>query len=517
MLWRSWFATGDQEADKMERLFIECAVRAALLVGSTAAALYVMRIRASATQHRVWTVVVLLMLGLPFWTAWGPKMSLRLLPSLAQATTKATFMPTKAFSNLYVPSPLFSTWSAILLTGYLLGLCWFLFRLAIGTVHARRLVRDAIILDGVRTSASCAAPVTVGFFSPSVILPERWSGWSQAQLDAVLTHEGEHARRCDPLVQWLALLNRALFWFHPVAWWLERHLSSLAEDACDNVVLARGHSPRQYAEYLLDAARSVARSGSRLNVAGMAMPGSFLQRRIQKIMQGGQAPHVSRLRLACLVLVCAIMCSAVAAGKLDHARQDASAHPLTVSDASASHPATKFVLGDLKIEGDIHDRAGIRERIVTAWKDREYDEVKELQSEVMEAGIRADFQKRGYFKVAVHDPVSRPLGLGDGKQRILLTTSVTEGDQFRLGTLSIQDVSPDHPLSIPVTTLREQFHLRNEDLFSVSEIRDGLNRMRELYAAQGYPDFTAEPDTEIDSASHHGNLILRVTEGPHKP
>jgi outer membrane protein assembly factor BamA len=68
-----------------------------------------------------------------------------------------------------------------------------------------------------------------------------------------------------------------------------------------------------------------------------------------------------------------------------------------------------------------------------------------------------------------------------------------------------------------VTTLREQFHLRDEDLFNVSEIRDGLNRIRELYAAQGYPDFTAEPDTEMDSASHHGNLILRVTEGPHKP
>lgn len=77
----------------------------------------------------------------------------------------------------------------------------------------------------------------------TVILPEHWRQWPQAQLDAVLTHEHEHARRRDPLVQWLALLNRALFWFHPVAWWLERHLSALAEEACDNVVLERGTSP----------------------------------------------------------------------------------------------------------------------------------------------------------------------------------------------------------------------------------------------------------------------------------
>jgi hypothetical protein len=517
MVLRSWFATGDQEADKMERLFMECAVRATLLVGSTAVMLYVMRIKASAAQHRVWTAVVLLMLALPLWTAWGPKVSLRLLPAMGQEATNGTFMPTRALTSPFVPSPLFSTWQALLLSGYLVGLCWLLFRLAIGTVHAHRLVRDAIVHDGMRTSASCSAPVTVGFLSPAVILPEQRNGWPQAQLDAVLTHEGEHARRRDPLVQWLALLNRALFWFHPVAWWLERRLSSLAEDVCDNVVLARGHNPRQYAGYLLDVARSVARSGSRLNVAGMAMPGSFLQQRIQKIMEGRQEPHISRVRMACLAMVCAITCSAFAAGKLEHARQNASARPTTVSDASASHPATKVVLGDLKIEGDVHDRAGIRDRILTAWKDREYDEVKELQGEVLESGVRADFQKRGYFKVVVHDPVSRPLGLSDGKQRILLTTSVTEGDQFRLGALSIQNVAPDQALSIPVMTLREQFHIRNEDLFNVSEIREGLNRMKELYAAQGYPEFTAEPDTEIDGPSHHVNFILRVTEGPHKP
>jgi hypothetical protein len=41
--------------------------------------------------------------------------------------------------------------------------------------------------------------------------------------------------------------------------------------------------------------------------------------------------------------------------------------------------------------------------------------------------------------------------------------------------------------------------------------------MKELYAAQGYPEFTTEPDTEIDGPSHHVNFILRVTEGPHKP
>jgi len=173
-------------------------------------------------------------------------------------------------------------------------------------------------------------------------------------------------------------------------------------------------------------------------------------------------------------------------------------------------------LGDLKIGGDVHDRDGVRDRILKAWKDREYDETKELADEVTQMGIRRDFQERGYFKVVVHDPVSQPLGLTDGKQRILVMTSIAEGDQFRLGTLTVQRVAHD-VLSIPAATLRDQFHVRNGDLFNVPEIQAGLDRLTRLYGTHGYADVKAELDTEVDDASHRIDLILRITEGPHTP
>jgi hypothetical protein len=353
--------------------------------------------------------------------------------------------------------------------------------------------------------------VTVGFFHPTVIVPEHWHQWPQAQLEAVLTHEGEHARRRDSLVQWLALLNRALFWFHPIAWWLERRLSALAEEACDNVVLTHGHSPREYAEYLIDMARSVTHSGARLNIAGMAMPGSFLPRRIRQIMEGGQAPRISRTRMACLTAACAITCTVFAADTLDHARQNASAQPQ--SGPSGAPLTAKFVLGDLKIVGDVHDRDGVRARILKAWKDREYNDEKKLVDEVMMGGIRKDFQERGYFKVFAHDPVSQPLGLIDGKQRILIIASLEEGDQFRLGNLAFQKVLPDQEPSISAATLRDQFHLRNGDLFNVTEIRAGLDRLTRLYGARGYADVKTAPDTEVNKASRRIDLIIRITEG----
>jgi hypothetical protein len=71
----------------MERLFLECTIRAALLVATIAIVLYVMRIKSAATSHSIWAVVVQLMLVLPIWTAWGPKASLARL-SLAKSLSE---------------------------------------------------------------------------------------------------------------------------------------------------------------------------------------------------------------------------------------------------------------------------------------------------------------------------------------------------------------------------------------------------------------------------------------------
>lgn len=345
------------------------------------------------------------------------------------------------------------------------------------------------------------------------------TGPAGRHLDAIWTHEREHVRRRDSLVHWIALLNRALFWFHPAAWWLERTLSALAEEACDDVVLEQGHNPREYAECLLDLARLVTRSRGRLQVAGMGMPGSFLPQRIRQIMEGHPSSRLSSARLACVAIVCAITCTAFAVGTLEHARRDAPLQLATnvSSTESADRPATKFVLGALTIEGDVHDRNAVRDRILKQWTGQEFDDAKELTETVAEKGVRADFQDRGYFKVLVRDPVSRPLGVRDGKQSILVVVPVTEGAQYRLRNLTVQNIPPNQALSIPAATLREQFHLRANDLFNVAEIRAGMERVTQLYMTRGYPEARTEPRTDIDEVSHQIDLTLRVSEGPHKP
>ena len=46
----------------MERLFIECSVRAALIAVGTAAILRVLRVRTAAARHAAWTGVLVAML-----------------------------------------------------------------------------------------------------------------------------------------------------------------------------------------------------------------------------------------------------------------------------------------------------------------------------------------------------------------------------------------------------------------------------------------------------------------------
>jgi len=502
----------------MELLFFECSVRAALIIGAAAIVLSAMKVKEPTAKHQIWTGVLTLMLLLPIWTPWGPKASLRVLPPLTQASANQSRVPIEALSPGVVLSTATNPEVTFLLGIYLLGLCVLLLRLGIGTLRSRRVAREAVLREGLLSSSLCAAPVTVGLFHPKLILPAHWEQWPKAQLDAVLTHEAEHARRRHPLIQWFALLNRALFWFHPLAWWLERHLSTLAEEACDSVVLAQGHDPRAYSEYLIDIARSVKKSGVRLNIAGLAMPGNSLARRLQRILESDSVPRISSPRMALVSLACVISCAAIAASTLDHAQSSSSPKhdPTAQQEDATTRQLTKFKLGDVRIDGDVPDANGVRERVLNALKGQEYENREKLTDEVA-ARMRVDFQDRGYFLSVTQIRSSLPLGLTDGKQSIRVTVSINPGDQFRLRNISIQSTAPDQTLSISAETLREQFHIRDGDLFKTTEIREGLKRVQQLYASRGYASTTAIPDTEVDNTSHRINLQLRITEGPNKP
>ena len=294
----------------------ESSVRAIVIAFATAFVLWVLRVKSPVICHRAWTGVLVAMLFLPVFSVWAPRITIPVLPAssipaiakqpaFAAGHLQATPDITAAKSAVPEPSkqrpsarPAAFRMNIYQVAGilYLAGFSFFAVRLLAGTLLSRRLGRRASRNEQVFYSPECTIPITVGVWRARIFLPAESKNWDKGKLDAVLTHEKEHMRRRDPLVGWIALLNRGIYWFNPLAWWLCARLSALAEQACDEAVLARGHDCGIYVGHLLEFARSVKSRGSLATVWGSSLHGSTLARRIRRIMSSGATPPISPVR-----------------------------------------------------------------------------------------------------------------------------------------------------------------------------------------------------------------------------
>jgi bla regulator protein BlaR1 len=104
----------------------------------------------------------------------------------------------------------------------------------------------------IRLSRASIEPGIFGIVRPVLMWPEGISTHlDDAQLDAILTHEVQHVRRHDNLAAAIHMVVEAIFWFHPLLWWLGARLVEERERACDEDVLELGSERQVYAESIL--------------------------------------------------------------------------------------------------------------------------------------------------------------------------------------------------------------------------------------------------------------------------
>jgi len=101
------------------------------------------------------------------------------------------------------------------------------------------------------TSDLVHVPTAIGFMKPVIVVPS-WvmNELSTDELNQILLHELAHLRRWDDWTNLAQKVVRALFFFHPAVWWIEKRVSLEREMACDDAVIAETASPRAYAECL---------------------------------------------------------------------------------------------------------------------------------------------------------------------------------------------------------------------------------------------------------------------------
>jgi beta-lactamase regulating signal transducer with metallopeptidase domain len=210
------------------------------------------------------------------------------------------------------------SWSVVVPGIYFGGALLLLVRFAVGLAFGRRLLQASQPIADRRVASRIASraqamglasfpqvaeselisvPLTMGVLRSTILLPPGWLEWDDAKLDAVVAHEVSHVARRDALTQRLSLLHRAIFWFSPLAWWLDRRLADLAEQASDEVALLCGANRKDYARTLLEFFEALQSSPGRVWWQGVAMAkAGQAEKRLERILnwKGSVAMRLQR-------------------------------------------------------------------------------------------------------------------------------------------------------------------------------------------------------------------------------
>lgn len=167
---------------------------------------------------------------------------------------------------------------------------------------ARRLkVRRRVCL---LITTSRIGPAVIGLIRPLIVVPEIVvRGKAPEELEAILAHELIHVRRGDLWLGLLQVCSRAVWWFYPLVWWVNRLSTRESERCCDEEVVGElGCDPRHYASSLLDILELKRTLQTVPAFPGMK-PVEVTSQRLERIMKLGQGCHKRAPRWCWIVML----------------------------------------------------------------------------------------------------------------------------------------------------------------------------------------------------------------------
>jgi bla regulator protein blaR1 len=187
-------------------------------------------------------------------------------------------------------------------------------------------------------SQDSVEPGIFGIVRPTLVWPAGISPHlTDGHLEAIIAHEVWHVRRRDNLAAAVQMVVEAIFWFHPLVWWLGARLIEERERACDEEVLQLGNPPRVYAESILKTCEFCV--GSPL-VCISGVTGADLKSRIVRIMSEPGARKLDLGKKLLLVVAGAIAVAGPVVFGLMQEPQTQAASPGTTSKVPAFEVAS---------------------------------------------------------------------------------------------------------------------------------------------------------------------------------
>ncbi len=243
------------------------------------------------------------------------------------------------------------------------------------------------------------SPLTAGLVRSVVILPGYAESWDPARRRLVLLHELAHVKRHDVLTQTLAGLACSMYWFNPLCWYGLVQMRKLRELACDDLVLCCDQQPTDYADVLLEVARTY-RHHSFPTAVGI-VHSTNVEKRILSILDKARS-HVALSRRAARVLLASATALALLIGSM---RLESQAEPPSTAESAETTPEkalvelpvsdnnTRTMVLYIRDENDVPvSNANVKVRIRQVYMGQ--DNFTKFQSDEL-----------GLLKIAVPDPI----------------------------------------------------------------------------------------------------------------
>ncbi len=231
-------------------------------------------------------------------------------PFQGSTTIDAVGTALPAHGVAWLPAILLAVWfCGVLLIAVRWVRAWMRIRAVVREAAPAEIIADMPIAAGlpVLCSSALLEPGVFGILRPVLLLPKGIRDRLQpAQLRAIVAHEMCHVRRRDNLTFALHMITQAVFWFHPLTWWIGTRLIEERERACDEAVLEAGGEAEVYAEGILNVCKFYLESPL---ACAAGVSGADLKHRIARIMT---APMTHRLNLTRKLLLGAAGFAAVA-------------------------------------------------------------------------------------------------------------------------------------------------------------------------------------------------------------
>ncbi len=120
--------------------------------------------------------------------------------------------------------------------------------------------------------------------------------------------------------------------------------------------------------------------------------------------------------------------------------------------------------------------------------------------------IVALYQDNGYVQMRVE---RQDVSVDRAKALVTITIDIVEGAQYRVGALKVTGVT-----LLPESELRRQLGFKSGDVFSRSQLRDGVRNITDLYSTIGRASADVLPRTDQQNANTTVDVTIEVVEGP---